>query len=121
MEELVEEGKVKSIGLSNFNAQQVSDILKACTIRPVCNQFEIHPMLQCARLVEFCQQNEIVVVAFAPLGAPDRTWGKPGDPSILEQPELVALAAKKGRSVAQIILRWLVQVYKQKSFLNRKF
>jgi diketogulonate reductase-like aldo/keto reductase len=46
MEELVAEGKIKSIGLSNFNIEQVSTILEISKIKPVCNQFEIHPLLQ---------------------------------------------------------------------------
>ena len=109
MEELVATGKTKSIGLSNFNVEQVRDILNSCKIRPVCNQFEVHPLCQMNELVEFCQKNEIVVVAYAPMGAPDRFWGKPGDPVLLEQPQLVELAKRKNKSTAQIILRWLVQ------------
>jgi diketogulonate reductase-like aldo/keto reductase len=46
MEELVAEGKVKSIGLSNFNIDQVKTILEIAKIKPVCNQFEIHPLLR---------------------------------------------------------------------------
>ena len=109
MEELVAEGKTKSIGVSNFNIEQLTELLAVCKIKPVCNQFEVHPLCQSTELVDFCQKNDVLVVAYAPLGAPDRFWGKPGDPVLLEQPQLLELAKTKGKSVAQIILRWLVQ------------
>jgi len=108
MEELVRQGKTRSIGLSNFNIEQTRKILKVCTIRPVCSQFEVHPMLQCHDMVEFCQKENIVPVAFAPLGAPNRTWIKDA-PVPLESPMVAELAKKYNRQPAQILLRWLVQ------------
>lgn len=74
MEGLVKSGKVKSIGVSNFNIKQLKEILDNCTIKPVCNQFEIHPLLHNNELVNFCHQNNIDVIAYAPFGAPDRSW-----------------------------------------------
>ena len=74
MENLVKNGKVKSIGVSNFNIKQLKDVLENCEIKPVCNQFEIHPLLQNDELIEFCHKNGIAVVAYAPFGAPDRSW-----------------------------------------------
>ena len=68
MEELVDEGKAKNIGVSNFNIAQLKDIINIARIRPVCNQFEVHPLLQNHELVDFCQSNNIVVTAYAPLG-----------------------------------------------------
>jgi aldehyde reductase len=74
MEEQVTNGKTRSIGLSNFNIEQIKNVLAACKIRPVCNQFEIGPTLHNTELVEFCLKENIVPVAYAPLGAPDRDW-----------------------------------------------
>lgn len=74
MEELVQEGKVKSIGLSNFNIKQVKDVLDNCKIKPAVNQFEINPFCPNFELVEFCQSNGMVVEGYAPLGASDRAW-----------------------------------------------
>lgn len=109
LEELVDQGKVKSIGVSNFNPEQLQDILNMCKYKPVCNQFEVHPLLQANEWVDFCQKNDVAVVAYAPFGAPDRFWGQPGDPVLLEQPQLLELAKKHSKSPAQIILRWLHQ------------
>ena len=109
MEDLVTSGKTKSIGLSNFNPSQLQDILKMCKIRPVCNQFEVNPLLQNNIWVEACQKEDIAVVAYAPFGAPDRPWSKPGDPSPLIHPTILELSEKYKRTPGQIILRWLNQ------------
>ena len=109
LEELVEQGKTKSIGLSNFNSQQIKDILSVCKIRPVCNQFEVNPYLQNDELVDFCQKENIVVVGYAPLGAPDRAWLNEKDPRPLQHSFVVDLANKYNKSPAQVILRWLNQ------------
>ena len=68
MEELYRAGKVKSIGVSNFNIEQLKDVMANCSIKPVVNQVEVHPYFQNDELIEFCQKNDIVVTAYAPLG-----------------------------------------------------
>lgn len=109
MEDLMSTGKIKSIGLSNFNPSQLQDILKICKIRPVCNQFEVNPLLQNNVWVDTCQKENIAVVAYAPFGGPDRPWLQASDPSALAHPTIVGLAEKHKRSPGQIILRWLYQ------------
>lgn len=109
MEELVANGKVKSIGVSNFNVAQLTEILSICKIKPVCNQVEVHPLHQNTELVDFCQKNDIAVTAYAPLGAPDRMWLKPDEPVLMQNPLILDLAKKHSKSPAQVILRWLVQ------------
>ena len=94
MELAVEQGKVRSIGLSNFNVEQTKTVLGMCKVRPVVNQFEIHPLLQNNELVEYCQSENIAVTSFASLGAADRAWASSGDPLPLQNP---------------VILRWLIQ------------
>ena len=69
LEEFVKEGKVKSIGVSNFNISQLQDVLDNCEIKPVNNQIEVTPYLQNNKLIDFCQKNGIVVSAYGPLGA----------------------------------------------------
>ena len=73
MEELVKEGKIKNIGVSNFNTSQLKDILDNCEIKPVNNQVEVHPYFQNDKLIEFCQKNNIVVSAYAPIGAGEKS------------------------------------------------
>lgn len=69
LEELHKEGKVKNIGVSNFNTRQLKDVLDNCEIKPVNNQIEVHPYFQNDNLIEFCQNNGVVVSAYAPIGA----------------------------------------------------
>ena len=109
MEILHSEGKAKSIGLSNFNIEQVKEILGMCKVRPVCNQFEVNPLLQNRELVDYCLSENIAVVGFAPLGAADRAWAESGDPMPLENPIILDMAKKYNKSPAQVILRWLFQ------------
>ncbi|CAH1984034.1 unnamed protein product [Acanthoscelides obtectus] len=70
MEEQVDAGRTKAIGLSNFNKRQVEKVLKNARIKPASLQIELHVLLQQKELVEFCQSNGIVVVAYSPLGSP---------------------------------------------------
>lgn len=69
LEEFVKEGKVRSIGVSNFNISQLQEVLDKCEIKPVNNQIEVTPYLQNDKLVEFCQKNGVIVSAYGPLGA----------------------------------------------------
>lgn len=70
MEEQVDAGRAKAIGLSNFNIRQIDRILKSARIKPACLQVELNVYLQQRDLVNFCHHNGIVVVAYAPLGSP---------------------------------------------------
>lgn len=109
LEELVNQGKTKSIGLSNFNIEQVKEILGMCKIRPVVNQFEVNPLLQNRELVEYCQSENIAVTGYAPLGAADRAWAESGDPMPLEDPFILEMAKAYNKKPAQVILKWLLQ------------
>lgn len=73
LEELKKEGKIKNIGISNFNTSQLKDVLENCEIKPVINQIEVHPYFQNDKLVEFCQKNGVAVSAYAPIGAGDKS------------------------------------------------
>lgn len=70
MEEQVDAGRAKTIGVSNFNLKQTDRILKNSKIKPACLQIELHLSLQQKELVNFCQKNNVVVVAYSPLGSP---------------------------------------------------
>jgi len=93
----------------NFNSQQIGRILKDCKIKPVMNQVECHPYLNQNKLIEFCKSNEIAITAYSPLGSPTRPWANPSDPKIMEEPTILEIGKKYGKSPAQILLRWQIQ------------
>ncbi|MGN0535634.1 MAG: aldo/keto reductase [Eubacterium sp.] len=101
MEKAYKEGKVKAIGLSNFNAEQIKEILDACEIKPVVLQTEVHPYSQECELKEFLNSEDIAIQAWYPLGH--------GDKELLTEPLFTRLAEKYEKNNAQIILRWHIQ------------
>jgi len=109
MEDLVDLGLIKSIGLSNFNSKQIQRISDIARIHPVMNQVECHPYLTQKKLIEFCRSKQIYVTAYSPLGSPDRPWAMPGDAQLMEDKKLLAIAEKYGKSPAQILIRYQVQ------------
>lgn len=117
MESLVEKGLVKSIGVSNFNAQQIERLLFNSKIKPVTNQVECHPYLNQRKLSEFCKSKGITITAYSPFGAPDRPDADPNEPILLQDSTIKELAAKYKKSVAQIILRHRVCVPQLKLYL----
>lgn len=111
MEECVKLGLTKSIGLSNFNSQQIDRVLSIAEIKPVMNQIECHPNLNQKKLREFCAKRNIAITAYSPLGSPLRPWAKPGDPKvIINQPEIIGIGKKYGKSAVQVVLRYLVDI-----------
>ncbi|KAM9326783.1 aldo-keto reductase family 1 member A1 [Gastrophryne carolinensis] len=109
MEKLVEKGLTKAIGLSNFNKGQIDNILSMATIKPAVLQVECHPYLAQNELIAHCHAHGLVVTGYSPLGSPDRSWRKPEDPVLLEEPSILEMAKKYKKSEAQILLRWQVQ------------
>ncbi|EDV40281.2 uncharacterized protein Dana_GF24013, isoform B [Drosophila ananassae] len=107
MEMLVEMGQVRSLGLSNFNADQLERLLESCQIKPVALQIECHPGLVQTPLIELCKRHDITVVAYSPLGRP--TIGRP-TPEYLKDPSVLAMAAKYGKTPAQVILRYMIDI-----------
>jgi len=102
MEELVISGRVKNIGVSNFNMAQLQRILNSCRIKPFCNQMEIHLLHQNVKLIEFCKANGIVPEAYSPLSQNPVT-------KLFTLPKLNEVAKKHNRSMGQIALKFLVQ------------
>lgn len=101
MEQAYKAGKVRAIGLSNFNEEQIREILSVCEVRPAVLQTEIHPYSQEKGLKEFLSKEDIVIQAWYPLGH--------GDAALLQEPVFAKLAEKYGKSNAQIILRRHIQ------------
>jgi len=110
MEALVHKGLVKSIGVSNFNEDQLQMLINNCTVKPTVNQIECHPYLNQHRLMAFCNANNIRITAYSPLGCKDRLWTSPlDDQPLLEHTTLRGIAKKHKKSIAQILLRWQIQ------------
>ena len=101
MEKAYKAGKVRAIGLSNFTAEQVQEILHKCEVKPAVLQTEVHPYYPEAELKKLLDKENIYIQAWYPLGH--------GDKTLLEEPLFTELGAKYGKSNAQIILRWHVQ------------
>ncbi len=101
MEKAYQEGKVRAIGLSNFTPDQIQEIMDICEVKPTILQTEVHPYSQEQELKAFLAKKEMAIQAWYPLGH--------GDKALLEEPVFTKLAAKYGKSNAQIILRWHIQ------------
>lgn len=111
MEELVDLGLVRSIGVCNCPPTMLLDILSYCRIKPVVNQIELHPYLCQKEFVEFMKRFDVQPIAYAPLGAPNWDYKKPEYEklNVLEDPVIVELASKHKRTAAQIVLNWHVK------------
>ncbi len=99
LETLYKEGKVKAIGVSNFQVHHLEALLKDAEIKPMINQVECHPRLTQKEVQAFCQQHDIQLEAWSPL-----MQGQ-----LLDNPVLQAIADHHGKSIAQVILRWDLQ------------
>ena len=101
MEELVDKGFVKAIGISNFSITKTERLLKTAKIIPAVNQIEWHAYLQQPKLVEYCKSKGIVVEAYSPLGRP----GNPDVadmPAVINDPVVTRIAAKHSVTPAQV-------------------
>lgn len=99
LETLYKEGKVKAIGVSNFQIHHLKDLMQEAEIKPMVNQVEYHPRLTQKELLAFCQAQGIQLEAWSPL-----MQGQ-----LLNNPDLLEIANKYNKSIAQIILRWDLQ------------
>ncbi|CAM4251045.1 aldo/keto reductase [Paenibacillus typhae] len=100
MEDAYKAGKVKAIGLSNFLQDDIENILESCEIKPMVNQILAHVSNTPFQLIEFCQNNDILVEAYSPIA----------HGAILDHPEVKEIAGKYGVSVAQLSLRYDIQL-----------
>jgi len=102
MESLVDRGKCRAIGLSDIGLNELKPLYDSARIKPAVVQVESHPYLPETELLGFCKEKGIVFLAFAPLGHGMR-------PGLLEDPVIAAIAARVGKTPAQVLLAWAVQ------------
>ncbi|XP_058460405.1 1,5-anhydro-D-fructose reductase-like [Malaya genurostris] len=112
MEKLLNGGKVRSIGVSNFNSEQIGRIVKEYTVKPVTNQVECNPGLNQRKLIEFCKNLDITITAYSPLGRPNYYEKDPKNTPkpALDDVRVAEIAKKYGKTPGQIILRYLVDI-----------
>ncbi len=110
MEDCVESGLVKHIGVSNFSIKKIEE-LKHTKIKPEMNQIELHPYLQQNEMLEYCRANNVFLTAYSPLGSPDRpdVMKGPNEPSLLENPVVAKIAEAHACSTAHVLLGWAVE------------
>ncbi|HBI7177712.1 TPA: aldo/keto reductase [Listeria monocytogenes] len=101
LEELYEKGKIRAIGVSNFQPDRLMDLMLHNKVKPAVNQIETNPFYQQKENQQFLKENNIQLEAWSPFGT--------GRNNMFENEVLAKIAKKNGKSIAQIILRWLIQ------------
>ncbi|MGA7913933.1 MAG: aldo/keto reductase [Candidatus Acidiferrales bacterium] len=102
LESLVDHGKCRAIGLSDVGLNELKRVYEAARIKPAVVQVESHPYLPETELLEYCKEKSVVLLAFAPLGHGAR-------PGPLDDPVILAIAGRVGKTPAQVLLAWAVQ------------
>jgi len=101
MEELYREGRAKAIGVSNFHPDRLIDLILHNQVKPAVNQIETHPFHQQAQTQKFLQENNVQIESWGPFAE--------GKNNIFQNEVLQSIATNHGKSIAQVILRWLTQ------------
>ncbi|KAM0322143.1 hypothetical protein ACHAQA_009631 [Verticillium albo-atrum] len=104
MEALVKKGKIRSIGVSNFNKERIEELLQTAEIKPAVNQIEAHPYLQQPDLLEWSKKQDILITAYSPSG--NNIYNLP---KAIDDAEVAAIAKEVGRQPAQVLIQWAVQ------------
>nr|AEW46858.1 seminal fluid protein CSSFP009 [Chilo suppressalis] len=109
MEEAKELGLTKSIGVSNFNQTQIDRLVAKSKVKPAVNQVEVNPTLTQEPLVSHCQNLGIAVMAYSPFGFLVARKDREAPPPRADDPVLIRMAQKYGKTTAQIVLRYLIE------------
>ena len=102
LEKAYQQGKIRAIGLSNFETDQIQEVIDNGEIRPMIMQLECHPYFPAETRKPYCDANDIRLQSWFPLGH--------GSPEMLSEPVLVQMAEKYGKSTVQIVIRWHIQM-----------
>ncbi|KAL0048680.1 hypothetical protein WJX82_008571 [Trebouxia sp. C0006] len=111
MEKLVDDGLVKSIGISNFSCKKIDTLLSYARIKPVAVQVEVHPYFRNQKLVDHCKAKNIHVTAYSPMGTPPSSamFKDYQPPLVMNDPVVKELAEKYKKNVGQICIKWGLQ------------
>lgn len=101
LEEGVQEGKIKSIGVSNFLPLHLKPLLEKCKIKPVVNQFELHPLFIDSETIEMCNRENILIESYCTFGRMSK--------ELIENEALVGISKKYNKKPTQVLLRWALQ------------
>lgn len=111
MEEAVSLGLTKHIGVSNFSVKKLKNISLNAKIKPEVNQIELHPLLQQKKMLAFCENENINLTAYSPLGSKDRITEMKAlnEPNLFENLVISEIAQKYSCSSAQVLIKWAIQ------------
>ncbi|KAI6784252.1 uncharacterized protein J7T54_004798 [Emericellopsis cladophorae] len=104
MERMVEKGKIRTIGLSNFTQERIEEVLSFAKTKPAVLQIEAHPYFQQPALLDWCKKNDILVTAYSPSG--NNVYGFP---KTIDDPTVTRIAKDLGKTPAQVLIQWGVQ------------
>jgi diketogulonate reductase-like aldo/keto reductase len=107
LEKLLDDGKVRAIGVSNFMVEHLTDLLAKTDVVPAVNQIEVHPYFQQPEVQAFDQEHGIVTQAWSPIGG--ITSYRESAKRSFDEPVILAIGEKYGKSAAQVMLRWHIQ------------
>lgn len=105
MEEVLQMGLTKSIGVSNYNSRQIEELMRVAKVVPVTNQVESTPFLPQKKLIDVCRRHGIVITAFSPFGGP-QSFETDHRVSLLQHPTIKEIADKHGKNISQVLLRF---------------
>lgn len=111
IENILEAGLCKHIGLCNFTLDQLTDLCNHCRVKPEAIQIEIHPYLYKEQLdiIKYCNDHDITVIAYSSFGSPDSYSGLLSGPILLEDSTVKRIADAHGVTTSQVLLRWSIQ------------
>lgn len=111
MEDAVDKGLCRHIGVSNFSSAKLGALLSRASVNPVVNQVECHPFLAQTDLLHFCQDHGVVLTAYSPLGSGDRAaaFKKDDEPLPLQDPRVLSVAEKHDVTAGQVLIAWAIE------------
>jgi len=110
MESFVNEGLVRSVGVSNFSLKQLKRLIDNCKIKPAVLQIEVNAFWVDRTLISFAQKQDIHVTAFSPFGAPERPWATEKTPNLLKDEKVLVVAREVNRTAPQVLIRYCFQM-----------